>query len=128
MASPKIMIVDDESEFAATLAERLELRGLEVTTADCGEQAIGIVRGGWSPDVVLLDLKMPGLDGLETLELIKNYDPSIEVIILTGHGSVASGISGMQRGVFDYLMKPVDLGELLGKLELAVKKRRAGGR
>ncbi len=126
MAGTKIMIVDDESEFAATLAERLELRGLEVITADCGEQAIANVREGWNPDVVLLDLKMPGLDGLETLELIKNHDPSIEVIILTGHGSVASGINGMKRGVFDYLMKPVDLGELLGKLDQAVKKRRAG--
>ncbi|MDF1592635.1 MAG: response regulator [Desulfobacterales bacterium] len=65
---------------------------------------------GWTPEVIILDLKMPGVDGLATLAMIKQHDPAIEVIMLTGHGSTASGIGGMRRGLFDYLMKPVDIG------------------
>jgi DNA-binding response OmpR family regulator len=74
---------------------------------------------GRRQDVVLLDLMMPGVDGLATLNLIKQHDPKIQVIILTGHGSTESGIIGMQRGLFDYLMKPVDIGEFIARINEA---------
>lgn len=119
----KILIVDDEVDFAETLAERLSLRNFDATVATSAEEAIEKIRSGWRPDVAILDLKMPGLDGMETLELVKQYDPTIEVILLTGHGSTESGITGMKRGLFDYLMKPVDIGSLIEKINEAVKKR-----
>lgn len=116
----KILIVDDELEFGTTLAERLELRGFSARAAGGAEEAMEILASGWRPAVILLDLKMPGVDGLSTLELIKNQDPTIQVIMLTGHGSTESGITGMQRGLFDYLMKPVDIGELVGRIKEAI--------
>jgi DNA-binding NtrC family response regulator len=82
------------------------------------------LQSGWLPDVVLLGLKMPGLDGLASLDLIKQHDPAIEVIMVTGHGATASAIAGMQRGLFDYLMKPVDIGKLMDTIVLAVRKKR----
>lgn len=123
MPQPKILIIDDEMEFASTLAERLTLRDFATKAIGSGEEAMTLLHHGWGPDVVLLDLKMPGLDGLAALDMIKKFDPTIEVIILTGHGSTASGIAGMQRGLFDYLMKPIDIGELVLKIEEAVQKR-----
>lgn len=121
----KVMIVDDEMEFATTLNERLILRNFD-SRAVCGaEKAIAVIVSGWIPDVVLMDLKMPVMDGIESLELIKQHEPSIEVIILTGHGSTASGIEGMQKGLFDYLMKPVDIGELVERINAAVEKKMA---
>jgi len=82
---------------------------------------MAIIQGGWRPAVVIVDLKMPGIDGIETLSLIKQHDPTIEVILLTGHGSTTAGIEGMNKGLFDYLMKPVDIAELIEKIELAAK-------
>ena len=76
------------------------------------------------PDVVVLDLKMPGVDGLATLSLLKAADATVEVILLTGHGSTQAAIEGMQRGLFDYLVKPVDIGELVEKIREAERKRR----
>lgn len=119
MDSVKILIVDDEMEFGSTLAERLELRGLTAKAVSCAEEAIAVLASGWIPRVVLLDLMMPGIDGLATLDLIKKHDPRIQVIILTGHGSTESGIIGMQRGLFDYLMKPIDISELVNKIKEA---------
>lgn len=119
----KVMIVDDEMEFATTLNERLILRNFD-SRAVCGaEKAIAVIVSGWIPDVVIMDLKMPVMDGIESLELIKQHEPSIEVIILTGHGSTASGIEGMQKGLFDYLMKPVDIGDLVDRINAAVQKK-----
>lgn len=115
----KILIIDDEMEFGSTLAERLELRGFTAKAVSCAEEAIAVLSSQWQPQVVLLDLMMPGIDGLATLDLIKRHDPRIQVIILTGHGSTESGIIGMQRGLFDYLMKPVDIGELVSKIREA---------
>jgi len=120
----KVMVVDDEMDFADTLKERLILRGYDCIAACGAERAIAHIEAGWVPDVVLLDLKMPGLDGIETLELIKQHSPSIEVIIVTGHGSTASGIDGMQKGLFDYLMKPVDIDFLVGRINEAVGQQR----
>jgi DNA-binding NtrC family response regulator len=122
MNKMQILIVDDEVEFASTLVERLALRGIEARSANRGEEAVALVKAS-APDVVILDLKMPDLSGLEVLSRIKAIDSSIEVIMLTGHGSSAAGIDGMEQGAFDYLMKPVDLTALLGKIEQAYKKR-----
>jgi len=117
----KILIVDDEIEFGSTLAERLELRGFAARAVSCAEEALAVLASDWMPQVVLLDLMMPGIDGLATLDLIKKHNLRIQVIILTGHGSTESGIIGMQRGLFDYLMKPVDIGELVSKINEACK-------
>ncbi len=124
MSRNRILIVDDEMEFANTLAERLQLRDFETIAISGGEEVIPLLQGGWLPDVVLLDLKMPGQDGLAILDLIKQHDQSIEVVMITGHGATASAIAGMQRGLFDYLMKPVDIGKLVDTISLALRKKR----
>ena len=116
----KILLVDDEREFVITLAERLELRNMEVTIAMNGEEALGVVEND-PPQVVVLDVMMPGLGGLEVLEKIKAMDSRIQVILLTGHGATKDGIRGMQLGAFDYLIKPIDIDELIEKLNGAVK-------
>ena len=119
MTARRILIVDDEVDFGTTLAERLELRGYAAKAVSGAQEAMVVLADNWRPDVVLLDLMMPGVDGLATLDLIKQHDPKIQVIILTGHGSTESGIIGMQRGLFDYLMKPVDIGELIARINEA---------
>lgn len=119
MSVHRILIVDDELDFGATLAERLELRGFAAKAVGGAQEAMAALAAGWRPDVVLLDLMMPGVDGLAALNLIKQHDPKIQVIILTGHGSTESGIIGMQRGLFDYIMKPVDIGELIARINEA---------
>lgn len=125
MPNPRILIVDDEKEFASTLAERLNMRHIEATAVYCAEDALALIHTADNvPDVVLLDLKMPNIDGLQTLEAIKQYDPTIEVIMLTGHGDrrIIDGISNM---ILDYIIKPVDLPELITKINEATQKRRA---
>jgi DNA-binding NtrC family response regulator len=123
MKQTKVMIVDDEFEFAHPLSERLNLRNFDTRTAVCAEDAMSLLRSGWEPDVAILDLKMPGLDGLDALSLFKQYDPRMEVIIVSGHGSTSIGIEGMRRGLFDYLMKPVDINELVEKINAAATQR-----
>ena len=123
MNKTKVMIVDDEIEFAQPLSERLTLRNFETQTAVCAEDAMTVLRTNWQPDVVVLDLRMPGLDGLDALSLFKKFDPAMEVIIVSGHGSTAVGIEGMRRGLFDYLMKPVEIDELVQRIKAAAEKR-----
>ena len=123
MKEIKVLIVDDETEFAATLAERLELRKMVTRVATGADEALAILGEGWRPDVALLDLKMPGLDGMQTLSLLKQQDPTLEVILVSGHGSTSVGMEGMQKGLFDYLMKPVDIGVVVEKIEQAHRKR-----
>ncbi len=120
MLQLKILLVDDEQEFVTTLAERLELRGMHVDMAMDGETALSIIETD-PPQVVVLDVMMPGLSGMEVLERIKAMDPKIQVILLTGHGATKDGIKGMQLGAFDYLIKPVDIDELIEKLNEATK-------
>jgi DNA-binding response OmpR family regulator len=120
MERMKILLVDDEHEFVTTLAERLELRNMSVSIAMDGETALGFVEND-PPQVVVLDVMMPGLSGLEVLEKIKAMDSKIQVILLTGHGTTKDGIRGMQLGAFDYLIKPIDIDELIEKLNEAVK-------
>lgn len=123
----KVLIVDDETEFAVTLAERLELRQMETRVAAGADEALAVLGAGWQPDVVLLDLKMPGLDGLQTLSLLKQQDPALEVILVSGHGSTSAGMEGMRMGLFDYLLKPVDIGVVVEKIEQAYQKRSGRG-
>lgn len=128
MREVRVLIVDDEGDFAQTLAERLRLRGFEALAVGGADEAMARVHGGFEPEVALLDLKMPRVDGLATLSLLKELDPRIEVILLTGHGSTNAAIEGMQRGLFDYLVKPVDIGALIGRIRDAAEKRaRAAG-
>jgi len=116
----KVLLVDDEKEFVTTLAERLELRGFQVLIATDGEEALRFFDTDL-PQVVVLDLMMPGLSGMEVLKRMKAIDFKIPVILLTGHGATKDGIRGMQLGAFDYLMKPIDINELISKLDDAVK-------
>ncbi|MFH1243557.1 MAG: response regulator [Pseudomonadota bacterium] len=116
----KVLLVDDEEEFVTTLAERLELRGIQVKTATSGEEALRLIEAD-PPQVVVLDVLMPGLGGLEVLRLIKVGNPQLPVILLTGRGSTREGIEGMRLGAFDYLMKPLKLDELIVKMQEAVK-------
>ena len=117
-----VLLVDDELEFLATLVKRLTKRGLNISTAKNGEDALKII-GGKVIDVVVLDVRMPGIDGIQTLREIKKKDPLMEVIMLTGHARLEVAIEGMELGAFDYLMKPADIDELFYKLQDAFKKK-----
>ena len=123
MESLRVLVVDDEADFLETIVMRLQRRKIDAYGVDGGKKALEIVENERF-DVVVLDVLMPGLDGIETLKLLKKRKPFIEVIILTGHGSVESGIQGMQFGAFDYIMKPTDLDELLEKIQQAYERKR----
>lgn len=126
MMEPSVMIVDDEFPFVETLVKRLAKRDLRVDFAYSGQEALDKLAAGGptKTDVVILDVKMPGLDGLETLARIKEKHPLVEVIMLTGHATVESAIEGMKRGAFDYLMKPCEVEILLEKINHATAKKR----
>ena len=118
----KVLLVDDEEDFLETLSNRLELRGLKVSTVTSGEQAISEAQQQ-DYDAIVVDLSMPGIDGLETLKRIKADNPSAEIIMLTGHGSVQSGVEAMKLGAGDFLQKPVELSELMAKIGEAKNKK-----
>jgi DNA-binding NtrC family response regulator len=122
MSQTKVILVDDEIEFASALAERLQLRSYDVKTANNALEALGLIYK-YPPDVVILDLKIPGMDGIDTLKTIKKFNPAIEVIMLTGHGDMKSVEEGMKNGAFEYIMKPVDIGELTAKIDNARERR-----
>lgn len=117
----RILIIDDEAEFAQTLCTRLQLRDYKSQHAISGHDGLSILEDE-SFDVVILDLRMPDINGIETLTIIKDKYPETEVIILTGHVSFETGQQGMNGGAFDYLMKPVDLNILLEKIHDACAK------
>ena len=125
MAEYRVLLVDDEEEFVSALSERLRLRGIEADSALNGEEALArLVEKEF--EVVILDVMMPGLGGLEVLRQIKTTHPNTQVILLTGHGSTREGIEGMRLGAFDYLIKPVDIEEMLAKMKEAAKTARTG--
>ena len=125
MAQYRVLLVDDEEEFVSALSERLILRGIEVDSALNGEEALArLVEKEF--EVVILDVMMPGLGGLQVLRQIKTTHPNTQVILLTGHGSTREGIEGMRLGAFDYLIKPVDIEEMLEKMKEAAKTVRTG--
>jgi len=117
-----VLLVDDELEFLETLVKRLKKRNLAVQGVKSGEEALEWLAKE-SVDVVVLDVKMPGMDGIETLRRIKKSHPLVEVIMLTGHASMEVAIEGMELGAFDYLMKPMNIDELLYKLQDAYQKK-----
>jgi DNA-binding NtrC family response regulator len=118
----RVLVVDDEDDFLTTLVNRLRKRNLEVSGVASGEKALGLLDK--EPfDVVILDVKMPGMDGVDVLGEMKRKWPLVEVIMLTGHASIASGIEGMKRGAFDYIMKPTDIDDLVDKMRKAFQKK-----
>jgi DNA-binding response OmpR family regulator len=125
MTGWKVLLVDDEEEFAVTLAERLRLRGIMTAIAGDGEEALRQVAED-PPQLVVLDMMMPGLGGLGVLQRLKRDHPDLPVIMLTGRGSTKDGIEGMQLGAFDYLMKPVKIEELVDKMRQALAPQASG--
>ncbi|MGD2121684.1 MAG: response regulator [Gemmatimonadota bacterium] len=119
----RILIVDDEEELVSALVERLNLRGFQARGVTTGIEALEYLKDA-ECDVVLLDVKMPGLGGLEVIRRIKDMRPRLQVVLLTGHGSVKSVEDGMALGAFDYLMKPVKIDSLVRILEAAALGRR----
>ncbi|HMK60193.1 MAG TPA: response regulator [Dissulfurispiraceae bacterium] len=122
MAKAKILLVDDEVEFASTLAERLNIRGYETSTVYAADAVLEQINNN-VPDIVILDLKMPGASGVDILKDIKNLNPGIEVILLTGHGSDQCNAECQSGGAFDYIMKPVEIEGLTMKIDAALKKK-----
>jgi len=122
MNSFNALLVDDENEFRETLIKRLQKRKLNAFGAEDGAKALELLDQN-PVDVVVLDVKMPGMDGIQTLREIKKRFPLIEVIMLTGHASMEVAIEGMEIGAFDYLMKPIDIDELVYKLQDAYQKK-----
>ena len=125
MARADVLLVDDEAPFVAALTKRLSKRDLDIQPAYDGTEALEKLEQNRNLEVVILDVKMPGIDGIETLRRIKSAHPMIEVIMLTGHATVESAIEGMKLGAFDYLMKPCDIDELVAKVEQAATRRQA---
>jgi two-component system, OmpR family, response regulator VicR len=123
MNKPFIVLVDDESEFIETMSKRLQKRELKVLTANSGEEAMEVVHKNPKLEVMILDVKMPGMDGLSVLQEMRKKYPLIEVIMLTGHATIESAIEGMKLGAFDYLMKPCEMELLLEKVEAAAEKK-----
>ena len=116
----KILLVDDEKEFVETLADRLEIRDFDVTTALSGDEAISLIQER-DFDVVVLDVLMPGRDGIDTFREIKKLRPLAQIIMLTGNATVETAIEGMRLGAFDYLMKPTETEHLVEKITKAHK-------
>jgi DNA-binding NtrC family response regulator len=125
MTNVKVLLVDDERPFVETMVKRLKKRDLKLVTAFNGNEALNRLEEDGNIEVVILDIKMPVMDGMEALSRIKGKHPLVEVIMLTGHATVETGIEGMKKGAFDYLMKPCDADQLLDKVtEAAARKRK----
>jgi DNA-binding response OmpR family regulator len=118
----RVLLVDDEKDFVEMLGLRLEEAGENVTPAHSGQQCLQILEKK-EIDVVVLDILMPGMDGIATLKEIKRRFPLVEVIMLTGHGTTESAVKGLKLGAYDYLLKPAHFGELTAKLESARKRK-----
>lgn len=125
MAIVKVLLVDDEAPFVETMTKRLTKRKLEVKTALNGSEALKVLEKDPNVEVVILDVKMPGMDGVETLKEIKRRHPLVEVIMLTGHATVETAIEGMKLGALDYMMKPCEMDLLMAKVEEAAAKKRS---
>ena len=116
----RILLVDDEKQFVDTLAQRLVMRGFAPRVAYSGEEALNALRE--PTDVVILDLRMAGMDGFEVLSTVTKHNPSVKIIILTGHGAEAEEQAAYRMGASNFLRKPVDIGELLQSIHMAVQE------
>jgi DNA-binding NtrC family response regulator len=119
---PHVLLVDDEEKFLDLLSQRLGTRGVDADTATSGEDALTKIRGK-NVDVIILDVMMPGIDGIETLKRIRKENPEVQIIMLTGQGSVEKAVNAIQEGAMDFLEKPVDIGKLMEKIENAHQKK-----
>ena len=117
-----VLLIDDEEQFLKVLGERLETRGLKVNTVTRGEDALTLIDDE-NYDAIILDLAMPGIDGIETLKRLKEINPDLEIIMLTGHATVQKGVEAMKLGAEDFLEKPVELSVLLERISEAKNKR-----
>ena len=124
MSIAKVLLVDDETDFVESFSERLKMRNLEILSAFSGQEALQILETNQDTEVVILDVKMPEMDGIETLAEIKKRYPLAEVIMLSGHADVESAIEGMKQGAFDYLMKPCEMDNIMAKVTEAAEKKR----
>jgi DNA-binding NtrC family response regulator len=124
MSKVKLLLVDDEKAFLDTITKRLEKRELNVSAVYSGQDALREIEKDKTLEVVVLDVKMPEMDGIQTLVEIKRMAPLMEVIMLTGHATVETAIDGMKLGAFDYLMKPCDIDVLVGKVKGAASRKR----
>jgi len=122
MRKPRLLIVDDEIPFTTNLLKLLSRKGYEVSAVNDGYSALRIIEEQ-EFDVVILDQKMPGIDGVTTLKELKKKRPHLEVIMLTGHGSIESGVQGLQLGAFNYVMKPITFPELLEQIVHAYERK-----
>jgi DNA-binding NtrC family response regulator len=122
MTDFRVLIVDDELDFLETIVKRLKKRKIDATGINSGIKALELLELEHF-DVVILDVRMPGMDGIETLKEMKKKRPLLEVILLTGHASIESGMQGMQYGAFDYVMKPADIDDLLEKVREAYERK-----
>ena len=114
----KILLVDDEQDFLDALSERMRARGMDVATSSSAEDALVTAEKG-NFDAVVLDLRMPGMDGLEALRILKQKDPKLQVILLTGHATVQQSVEAMKQGALDLLEKPADIETLTEKIKQA---------
>jgi len=124
MSLAKILLVDDEAAIVDAMVKRLSERDFELLTAYSGQETLDVLKKDGDVDVVILDVKMPGMDGIETLKEIKSKHPLVEVIMLTAHATVEPAIEGMKLGAFDYLMKPAEIDELVDKIKKAEQIKR----
>ena len=124
MAIANVLLADDEVPFVKTMTKRLNKRGLHITPAFSGREALDTLEKDRSIEVVILDVKMPVMDGIEALKEIKQRYPLVEVVMLTAHATVETGIQGMKLGAFDYLMKPCDMELLVSKVREAAARKR----
>ena len=124
MANERVLLVDDEEDFTSVLSQRLENRGMTVSTASNGPEAIEQAQA--KPfDVVILDLQMPGMDGIETLKSLLATDADLRIILLTGHATVGKGVEAVKEGAMDFLEKPIELQSLVEKIGEAAQERLA---
>ena len=117
-----ILLVDDETDFVETMVKRFGIRKMPIDTARSGQEALAVMEAK-DYDVIILDVRMPGMDGLEVLKLIRERAPLTEVIMLTGHASLEAGMQGMNLGAYDYVLKPADFDDLLDKVRKAFERK-----
>ena len=122
MTCDRVLLVDDEESFVEALGKRLNARGLKVETSNSGEDALAKAKRQ-AFDVIVLDLAMPGMDGIETLKRLRSIDPDLQIILLTGHGSIEKAVEATKLGAIDFLQKPTVLSDLLDLIHKAADKR-----